>query len=291
MTTGKVLYARRDKFIVKIINTQIKQCGKGEIIHVLKNSSIPHEIKAGDFIKFTGEITELKTAGFSSSEQKCTYAVTPDSCEISKPKKVEAIKIKPSRANEKSVEIKQAAIITDKKKATYNKFAIDEGDQGLYPVGSNQIVEGDLVNVTKIGRVFESDKLKKKICYVYFEKSIITPEMFMQATKEYYSVVEYIKKNGIKPRPKPEMIIQIKKCTIVCDSRNKLEGNAWLAFDDEFMWYITHKLSPIPIDNNIKIYNQFAQCWRISKRLVQGKIKQIQEIDQILFKSDIIPSA
>ena len=215
----------------------------------------------------------------------------PDIFEISSKKntfKTAAPKQKKVNAPDQDVNKNKSVKQPDKEAS--EKLVISATDQHLYLVGEIKIINGTRALIKHIGRTFENAKTKKQICYVYYEKPEVKAEDFMKATVDYYEVIDFIKKNGIKPRHKPEMVTQIKNAKVICDSRKKLEGNAWLAYDDEFMWYISYKLSPIALDNNIKIYNQMAQCWRISFRNVRQMMEKIQLIEQVLFQSDIIPT-
>ena len=208
--------------------------------------------------------------------------------------------------------IKQSTTTDPTKKKI--KFTLSE-DQSKFLIPSHKskdfakgnIIErfGRLMEISHIGKEFpfkanQSSNAKKcnfkngdKVCYVYYFKKepVFSGEEFLQATKDYYDFISYIKKNGIKPRHKASEVSEIKRSKCLCDSRVKIEGNSWIAINEEYLWYITHKLSPITIDNNIKINNQFAQCWRISLHQISNRISDLEKIDLVLFKSSAIPNA
>lgn len=175
--------------------------------------------------------------------------------------------------------------------------------KGAQNFSKDQIIErfGRLIQISHVGKKFQfkSNKAVKgfsngdEVCYVYYFKKepIFNADEFLQATKDYYAFIAFVKKNGIKPRHKSSEVAEIKKAKVYCDSRTKIEGNSWIATNKEYLWYVTHKLSPITIDNNIKINNQFAQCWRIPLHQVMNKLDELEQIDIVLFKSSAIPNA
>lgn len=291
MIDGKVLFVHSDKFIIKVINDPNEPENKNKLVHLIKSECVPAEVKKGVFISFSGKKSEKKVRDTNTKEFKTVTIIVPDIFEISSKKntfKTAAPKQKKVNAPDQDVNKNKSVKQPDKEAS--EKLVISATDQHLYLVGEIKIINGTRALIKHIGRTFENAKTKKQICYVYYEKPEVKAEDFMKATVDYYEVIDFIKKNGIKPRHKPEMVTQIKNAKVICDSRKKLEGNAWLAYDDEFMWYISYKLSPIALDNNIKIYNQMAQCWRISFRNVRQMMEKIQLIEQVLFQSDIIPT-
>lgn len=180
------------------------------------------------------------------------------------------------------------------------KFLIKSTELEKYKIGFLER-NGQLINIKHLGKVFEfrdnangkhKNKFKNgdRVCYVYYEINKPNAEDFLEATYKYYEIIDFIQTNGIKPRHKASEITIIKDAKTLCDSRVKIEGNSWIAYNEEYMWYINHKLSSIQMENNIKINNQFAQCWRIPLRQVLNLIDDLTIIDLILFKSSAIPN-
>lgn len=181
------------------------------------------------------------------------------------------------------------------------KFLIKSTELEKYKIGFLER-NGQLINIKHLGKAFEfrdnangkhKNKFKNgdRVCYVYYEINKPNAEDFLEATYKYYEIIDFIQTNGIKPRHKAAEITIIKDAKILCDSRVKIEGNSWIAYNEEYMWYINHKLSSIQMENNIKINNQFAQCWRIPLRQVLNLIDDLTIIDLILFKSSAIPNS
>lgn len=105
------------------------------------------------------------------------------------------------------------------------------------------------------------------------------------ASKAFISYVEIIKDKGIKPRHRVELIDEIKKSDVICDNRNMIaEGGSWVAMNKQYVWYITYQISSLAFDNNIRIYNQPAQCWRMMIiDAPESMVDELREIHEILF--------
>lgn len=105
------------------------------------------------------------------------------------------------------------------------------------------------------------------------------------ASKAFISYVEIIKDKGIKPRHRVELIDEIKKADVICDNRKMIaEGGSWVAMNKQYIWYITYQISSLAFDNNIRIYNQPAQCWRMMIiDAPEPMIDELREIHEILF--------
>lgn len=191
------------------------------------------------------------------------------------------------------------------------------GEASNLHVGGQIYFKGKDRTIKNIGRTFsvKSGPYEKfgfvvgeEVCWVYFEDTIepqaSNSEMtqpasidisskeasdYFNAIKDYYNIITFIKGNAVKPMHTPAEISRIKAANVLCDSRNKIEGCAWIACDDDSLWYISHKLSATEFDNNIKINDQFAQCWRIPMRHIQEKMSRLEEINNIVFLSNLTP--
>ncbi len=182
------------------------------------------------------------------------------------------------------------------------RFLILASEKTKYREGEFVHKFNSSVKVLHTGKIFtfrnRSNKKSKlnfkdgdQVCYVYY--SINEPNWlatdFMLAMKSYVKIVKLIKKNGVKPRHKPDLIAKLKELPVVCDGRNRIMGHSWIAVGEEDLWYCTHILSSVDIENNIKINGKFAQCWRVSKRHIREYIDSLYAIDAILFKSNAFP--
>lgn len=105
------------------------------------------------------------------------------------------------------------------------------------------------------------------------------------ASKTFMHHVAYIKSKGIKPRHRQDLIEEIKNSVVICDNRNMIaEGGSWIAYNNQYIWYMTYQLSSLAFDNNIRINNQMAQCWRmLSIDAPENMIDELREIHAILF--------
>lgn len=289
---GSVIFADSTKILVKSDKKVVQ-------LNINEHSK---KIKYQDEIEFDGVMVVSKNG------QRTVTICDPTQVEVLKkafrPKKNNPTTAKkeqqiaaPTEPEEKTV---RYALSEDQ-----SKFLIPAGSSGKYSKGN--IIEkfGRLIEVSHIGKGFsfksnKSPNSKKsrfnegeQVCYVYYYKKepVFSAEEFLQATKDYYGFIAHIKKYGIKPRHKATEVAEIKKSKAYCDSRLKIEGNSWIAVNSEYLWYVTHKLSPITIDNNMKINNQFAQCWRMSLHQISNKIPELEKIDLVLFKSSAIPNA
>lgn len=179
-----------------------------------------------------------------------------------------------------------------------NRFMVAEVRRDSFQVGSLIELRDHIVRVTKVGKTFNfvkkensKSKLKNndKVCYVYYTPTLPTPIDFFEGMVALYSTIQLIKSDGIKPRHSVAEVGAIKAAKVICDSRKKIDGNSWIAYNDEFVWYVNHKLSAISIENNIKINGEMAQCWRIPKWKIQAELESLKNTDVIVFKSKIIP--
>lgn len=112
---------------------------------------------------------------------------------------------------------------------------------------------------------------------------------YFNAVRDYYNIIALIKANGIKPRHTLNEIKEIKEAEVVCDGRKKLEGCSWIAYNEDTLWYISNKLSAVGFENNMKINDQQAQCWRISMRHIKDKMESLLHIDKVMYKGNLIP--
>jgi hypothetical protein len=123
---------------------------------------------------------------------------------------------------------------------------------------------------------------------IYVEKKHITKSdvrNHIWASKTFMEYVVLIKSKGIKPRHKSDLIEEIKRSEIICDNRKMIiEGGSWVAINSRYVWYITFQLSSLAFDNNIRINNQPAQCWRMMRMdAPEAMIDELREIHEILF--------
>lgn len=301
---GEVIFVDKQKILVKLDIECIK-ADSNDLTRVVQLNVNEHSkmVKYKDRIEFEGIIAVSKYG-----KKKTTM------CE---PSHIAVIKkaIRTSILNNGSQKDQPKEMPTEAEKTNstvrfslsqdQSKFLIPAGKAGDYT--KDQIIEkfGRLIHVSHIGKSFGFKKNQgpnsrksiykdgEQVCYVYYYKKepVFSAEEFLQATRNYYEFIAYIKKTGVKPRHKASEITEIKKAKALCDSRLKIEGNSWIALNSEYLWYVTHKLSPITMDNNIKINNQFAQCWRISLHQISNKIEELEKIDLVLFKSSAIPNA
>lgn len=112
---------------------------------------------------------------------------------------------------------------------------------------------------------------------------------YFNAVRDYYNIIAFIKTNGIKPRHTINEVKEIKEADVICDGRKKLDGSSWIAYNEDTLWYVSNKLSTIGFDNNMKINDQHAQCWRISMRHIKDKMENLIHIDKVMYKSNLIP--
>lgn len=287
MLNAVVLYKNETRFILKLRD--------GVIAHLLRDE-LSEKIEAGNRIAFNGELT-----GQSSKGHNIYKLGSADDIEIlpkgePRNKKPAEAKKPPTAAAKKSPEPPAPCAVLD----TKNRFMILSSRQDAFQEGSYLEYKHQLVKIVKLGREFvfkrstaSHSKLQDGalVCYVYFEPTQPSSDEFFTSTKQFYEILDFIKLNGVKPRHKASEVTEIKKASVLCDSRVKIEGNSWIAYDEERVWYITHKLSPIDIENNIKINNQMAQCWRIPIWQMGGRLELLKKANMVMFKSGMIPAA
>lgn len=293
---GDVIFADSAKILVKT-DTKIVQ---------LNNNDLTKGVKYKDQIDFDGNMVVSKVSGRSITICEPTQLVVTKKAPYkhkghTEPKDKDLSNQGSAPAGEENKKNPAQSFSNEDQ----SKFLIASAKAAEYTPGGVVEKFGRLIEVSHIGKPF-SFKVNKnmggkkirfkdgdQVCYVYYKKNepVFSAEEFLKATQDYYAFIAYLKKNGIKPRHKASEITQIKKAKALCDSRQKIEGNSWIAIDADYLWYITHKLSPINIENNIKINNQFAQCWRIALHQISNKIPELEKIDLVLFKSSAIPNA
>lgn len=300
---GEVIFVDETKILVKLDLEHIKaDSNKLTRVIQLNVNEYSKGIKYKDRIEFDGIMAESKFG------EKQTLICNPARIVILG----KSTGTKHKSENKDFKKSDQAVEVNSKSSAVrfslsqdQSKFLIPAGKANNYT--KDDILEkfGRLIQVSHVGKAFSFKQNKNngtkkshfkdgdQVCYVYYYKKepVFSADEFFQATKNYYEFIAYLKKNGVKPRHKAAEISDIKKSKALCDSRLKIEGNSWIALNGEYLWYITHKLSPITMDNNIKINNQFAQCWRISLHQISNKLTDLEKIDLVLFKSSAIPSA
>lgn len=278
----KVLYEHSDKFIVS--------CNE-KLGHLTKNE-FTDGIKEKDLIKVQAKTHNISVKG----RDTIVYSPNGEHQKIS---------------NETSNSLKQRDNKTPKTKfinfsekyKDFSKFLIAESDASKYPEDSFVEKNNEVIKIINIGKGFrfknkEGKKIKSsfkdgdRVCYVYYTKSMPNwnAEQFMEAMNNYALLVDQVIQNGVKPIHKPELINRLKALPTVCDGRNKFLGHSWFLMDEDVVWYITYLTSSVEIENNIKIAGRRAQCWRVSKRLIEDSLKTINEIDAVLFKTNAFPN-
>lgn len=271
-----VLFEHKDKFIIKL-----KQ--DGEIAHLVKNQHTP-DLKPKTWAKILIEPSDTSEQG-----KKIFELTAADQIQFSK-----------SKSQNPSAQPEQPEAEKKTRTPLKNVFMVPVGRAGEFIVGSFFEYKKRIVKITRIGREFafepkENSKSKLQagelVCYIHYDEAEPTPDEFFNAFKDYYSALDFIKSNGVKPRHKPAEIMEIKKAKVLCDSRDKIDGCSWVAFNEEYTWYINHKTSPISLDNNIKINGEFAQCWRIQTSRLGDHLNTLKNSDIVVFKSGMLPMA
>lgn len=175
----------------------------------------------------------------------------------------------------------------------YNKFGFNRGDQvfwlyfeDLYEPETNSERRNDTSDVQKTSTDEAADSDEQLKINWTDAKSALD---YFNAVRDYYNIIAFIKINGIKPRHTINEVKEIKEADVICDGRKKLEGSSWIAYNEDTLWYISNKLSAIGFDNNMKINDQQAQCWRISMRHIKDKMENLTHIDKVMYKSNLIP--
>lgn len=269
-----VLYEHKDKFIVKCDNN---------LGHLLKN-------------KFTAGVKEKDKIQVYASVKKIVVR-DKDTLVYETSKFPEAIYKTNSKIQKKSPST------FNQKLDAYAKFLISADNNNKYKEGEFVEKNNTIIKVVKIGRSFNfrnrnHNKVNTSfqdgdlVCFVYYTKDAPnwTAEDFLKAIRDYKTLINQIIKNGVKPRHRPELIHRLKGLPTICDGRKKFLGHSWIAIDDEDIWYFTYLLSSVEFDNNVKIGGKMAQCWRVSKRLIEDNLKEIAWIDTVIYKSNALPN-
>ena len=172
----------------------------------------------------------------------------------------------------------------------YSKIGFNKGDQVFWlyfeetyapetkPEKKSETQQSETATETSNNEQFKTNLTNEKLSLDYFS-----------AVSDYYNIIALIKANGIKPRHTLNEINEIKEAEVVCDGRKKLEGCSWIAYNEDTLWYVSYKLSAIGFENNMKINDQQAQCWRISMRYIKDKMERLLHIDKVMYKSNLIP--
>lgn len=282
----KVLYEHSDKFIIKCNN---------ELGHLCKNK-FTINIKEKDNIRICADkktvmIRDKETTVYESIE----FPILNEKSKI--------LDKSPKLTEDNLSDKTKKYISFSEEYKDYSRFLIAEKDIEKYQEGSFINRNNSILKIINVGKRFPfRNRSRKKVnttfkdgdlvCYVYYTKSLPnwTAEEFMEAMHDYKVLVSQILKNGVKPRHKPELIQKLKGLPTLCDGRNKFLGHSWIAIDEDDIWYFTYLLSSVEFENNIKIGGKFAQCWRVSKRLIEDSLKSINTIDNLLYKTNAFPN-
>lgn len=169
----------------------------------------------------------------------------------------------------------------------YNKIGFNQGDrvfwlyfEDVYEYDEKQENETDL-NAPSCSdtALLITDTADNEIAREYFN-----------AVRDYYNIIAFIKGNGIKPRHTVNEVKDIKEAAVICDGRKKLEGCSWIAYNEDTLWYLSYKLSAASFENNMKVNDQMVQCWRISMRHIKDKMPLLNHINEVMYKSELIPN-